>query len=150
MKTFVLCLLLLLAVLALENCAPYQYRTFFGIHVTSGSTLGGGLVRLHVDGTGEPLPPSGKIIDLPLSAGNLDLRYDPPYTEGMYRTMEQWFVDGRIRRQVDRDFYGFTFGNSADGTHVVQLIVFWAYAGDHRCAGTDTLQVTVRTWRDLY
>lgn len=150
MKTGVALVASVLALLAFTSCAPYQYRAVGGVYFSAGTSSSGGLMRLYPDGTAEPLPPSGRIIDLPLSAGNLDLRYDPPYTEGTFRTMEQWFVDGRLHKQIDRDFPGFTFGNAADGTHVLKLIIFWAYAGDRRSAGTDTLEVTVRTYRDLY
>ncbi|MDP2789863.1 MAG: hypothetical protein Q8O51_01930 [bacterium] len=141
--------MLLLAILLLGSCAPYQHRTVFGVTFTSGSTSSGGLMRIHADGTAEPLPPSGKVIDLPISAGYLNLRYDPPYSEGTYRTMEQWFVDGQLRQQTDRNFYGFSYGFEGGGTHDVRLIVFWAYAGDRHSAGTDTLQVRVRSWRDF-
>ncbi len=150
MKNFTIFAMLLLAILLFGSCAPYQARGMFGISFTSGSTSSGGLMRIHTDGTAEPLPPSGKVVDLPLSAGNLQLFYEPPYTEGTFRSMEQWYVDGLLRQQNDWRFSGFTFENRADGTHDVRLIVFWAYAGDRRSAGTDTLQVRVRTWRDVY
>lgn len=149
MKTLILFFSGALLVLVQESCAPYQHRSFFGVYFTSGSTSSGGLMRIHADGTVEPLPPSGKVIDLPISAGNLNLRYDTPYSEGTYRTMEQWFVDGNLRQQTDRNFYGFSYGFEGGGTHDIRLIVFWAYAGDRHSAGTDTLQVRVRSWRDI-
>lgn len=152
MKTFTLCSMAALAIFMMASCAPYQARGVFGLTYTSGFTSSGGLMRIYPDGTAEPLPPSGKVIDLPLSAGNLGLRFDPPYSEGAYRSLEQWYVDGQLRQQTDagRGFYGFTFENRADGTHDVRLVVYWAYAGDRRSAGTDTLQIRVRTWRDVY
>ena len=149
MKTMAVYAICLLTFLTLESCAPYQYRAVGGVYFSSGASSSGGLMRIYPDGTAEPLPPSGKVIDLPLSAGNLTLRYDPPYSEGTYRTIEQWFVDGQIRQQADRNFYGFSYGWEGGGTHDIRLIVFYAYAGDRRSAGCDTLQVRVRSWRDV-
>jgi len=149
MKVFVTALVLL-GTLAFVSCAPYQYRAGGGVYFSSGATSSGGLVRIYADGTAEPLPPSGKVIDLPISAGYLNLRYDVPYTEGTYRTMEEWFVDSQLRQQTDRNFYGFSYGWEGGGTHRIRLIVYYAYAGDRRSAGADTLEVTVRSWRDVY
>jgi hypothetical protein len=133
--------------MVLTSCAPYQSRTVFGVYFTSTTTNGRGLMRIYQSNIGEieePLPPSGKLIDLASTDYYLLLRYDPVYMEGANCPMVEWFVDG-ISRQRDKPNHTFSFGNPRDGTHKIRMVAFWVTAGDNEFICTTTQEIMVRT-----
>lgn len=164
MKTFGLFFSLLLVALTLVSCMPYQGRIMFSFTYTPELTGSGGLMQILADQSVDYLISPVNIIfrrqtgmlwaprpriNLPSSQGYVMLRYDPPQAEGTYRTLDQWYVDGRLRQQNGRNFDGFGYGFEGNGDHIIRLITNYAWAGDRHSAGADTLEVFIHAWRDV-
>ncbi|PIS40868.1 MAG: hypothetical protein COT26_01025 [Candidatus Kerfeldbacteria bacterium CG08_land_8_20_14_0_20_43_14] len=146
MKTLNILLSLSVCLIGFTGCASFHYHGSYVVE-NSNQPTGGGLYRVFGGGTVQILN-NDNVIDLPTSAGCLDLRYDSPKRSGTHITGILWLVDAKPRYTEPANFL--RYGNPGDGDHIIACIVTWAYAGDNKYAGCDTTSVTAKTWRDSW
>lgn len=146
MKTLNIFLLLMVCLITFTGCASYHFHAT-AIMENSNQSTGGGLFRVFDGGTVEPLK-NGAAVNLPTSGGALSLRYDAINHKGGHVAGIDWLVDKQHKDTNTPNV--FIYGNPGDGTHIISCVITWAWAGDNQYAGCDTINITVKTYRDSW